>query len=260
MRYPLAATPAAVVSHGGTPGFGARLWRATPCRPRGCRSVTLGYDSPDGENGFPGLLHVTVTYALDARATLTVTYRATTTRATVLNLTNHSYFALSGDPARGVTDQRLQVAAARVAEQDARRVPTGVLRPVAGTPLDFTAGARLGDRIDAADPGIVAAKGLDHGFVLDRRPGAPAARLVDPGSGRTLEVRTSEPTIQVYTANSFDGSVVGAGGVPLHRAAGVALETQHLADSPNRPEFPSTVLRPGHRFVSTTSLRFGVTP
>ena len=259
-RYPLSPDPKAIVIHGGTPGFGERVWRGEPCRPRGCSAVTLRYVSPDGENGFPGRLSVAVTYTLTTDDAIRIDYRATTSRPTVVNFTNHSYFNLAGGGT--VLNQRVQILGDAYLPTDARRVPTGEIRSVAGTPFDLRSPTRLADRVDLPDPSIRQAKGLDQNWVLARgdRPALPVvARAVDPASGRTLEVRSSEPGLQLYTAGGFDGSLRDAAGRPIERTAGFAMETQHWPDSPNRPNFPSTVLRPGQTFRSTTIYRFGVT-
>lgn len=259
-RHDLSPDRTAVVSHGGKPGWAERVWQATPCAPRGCSAVTMRLVSPDGENGFPGRVAASVTYTLTPDNALRIDYRADTTAPTVINMTNHSYFNLGGGGT--VLDHRLQVAGDAVLAVDARRVPTGAERSVAGTPFDLRQPTRIGDRIDADDPMVRDAKGFDHNWVLARapRPSLPVvARLTDPASGRTMEVRTTEPGVQVYTANSWTGAFADAAGRPLLRAAGVALETQHWPDSPNQPGFPSTVLRPGKLFRSTTIFRFGVT-
>ncbi|PSJ40408.1 aldose epimerase family protein [Allosphingosinicella deserti] len=257
-RFPLSPDPDAIVSHGGVPNFAAKIWRVEACDTPGCSAVTLRYTSPDGENGFPGKLEVAVTYTLTADDTLRLDYVATTSRPTVLNLTHHAYFNLAGGSSGSADDQRLQIHAARIAELDAKRIPTGALLPVDGTPFDLRTPARIGDRIGSTHPLMLLARGFDHGFAIDGSGLRLAARAVDPASGRTLELSTTEPSLQVYTANSFDGTLVGAGGRTIRQGDGYALETQHFPDSPNRPEFPSTLLRPGETFRSTTSFRFGV--
>jgi len=254
-RYDLSPDRGAVVSHGGTPGWGQRVWRAEPCAARGCSAVMLRLTSPDGENGFPGRVEIAVTFELTARDELRLRYRATADRATVLNPTHHAYFNLGGDPAAGTGAQAIRVDADRFVPVDARRVPAGPIRPVAGTGMDLRTPAPLAQRLASRDPQLVVARGFDHSFVVrggGRRGLATAACAHDPASGRTLTVRTTEPGVQLYTANGFDGSLKGAGGVPLGRHAGFALETQHFPDSPNRPDFPSTVLRPGTVFRSET--------
>ena len=258
-RYALSDDPTAVVSHGGRNSFGARMWRAEPCGTPGCTSVKLRLVSPDGDNGFPGRLDVAVTYTLTSDNALRLDYEARTTRPTVLNLTHHAYFNLAGGRSGSADNQYLQVNAGRLTLLDARRVPTGAIAPVEGTPFDLRRPARIGDRIGSTHPQMLLARGFDHNFVLDPAPGLKAAACAfDPETGRTLTVRTTEPGLQLYTANAFDGTLVGAGGRTIRQGDGYALETQHFPDSPNRPEFPSTVLRPGETFRSTTVFRFGV--
>jgi len=242
--------------HGGGPAkFDTQDWTVLA---RGRQSVTFALDSPDGFQGFPGRLRVTVRYRLVGARALRIDYEARTTRPTVLNLTNHAYFNLAGEGSGSVRDQRLRLAATRYVATDARGIPTGALPPVAGTPLDLCAGPPLGRGIDSRSP-LVGAHGFNHGWVFDKPVGrlAPAAWLTDPASGRTLTVETTEPSIQVYTGGYLDGRDRGPSGRIMHPFDGVALETQHLADSPNRPEFPSTLLRPGQVFRSTTVWRFG---
>jgi aldose 1-epimerase len=255
-RVTLATDPKAIVSHGGTPGFGARVWAAEPCARPGCSAVTLRYVSPDGENGFPGTLSVTVTYTLQPDDTLRLDYAATTTRTTVINLTHHGYWNLAGAGSGSADSQYLRVPASATLDLDSRRVPTGTLRPVSGTPFDLRNPGRIGDRVGSADPQMRLARGIDHFFVLDR-PGqaALAACAWDPVSGRMLEVRTSAPGVQIYTANSFDGTLLGSGGRTIRQGDGYAIETQAPPDAPNRPEFTSTVLRRGETWQMTTRFR-----
>jgi aldose 1-epimerase len=258
-RYALSEDPAAVVSHGGRNSFGARVWRAERCRTEGCASVTLRYVSKDGDNGFPGRLDVAVTYSLTPDNALRLDYEARTSKPTVLNLTHHAYFNLAGGRSGSADSQYLQINANRFTLLDSRRVPTGAIVPVEGTPFDLRRPTRIGDNIGSTYPQMLLARGFDHNFVLDKpQPLSVAACALDPMSGRTLEVRTTEPGVQLYTANSFDGTLVGAGGRTIRQGDGYALETQHYPDSPNRPEFPSTMLRPGETFRSTTIFRFGV--
>ncbi|ESQ82598.1 hypothetical protein AEAC466_17170 [Asticcacaulis sp. AC466] len=250
-----------VVSHGGKPGFGARVWKADPCKQPMCRSVTLSYTSPDGENGFPGAMKVSVTYSLGNDDSVRIDYRATTTRATVINLTNHSYFNLAGRDAGRVDGQTLRVAADAYLPLTDKKVPTGEIRKVDGTPFDLRRPVAIGSRVTAEDPQIALMKGFDHNWVLSKPEGelAPVAWLSDPVSGRTLTVLTTEPGLQVYTANGFNGTLKSASGRMLAARDGIALETQHFPDSPNQPAFPTTVLRPGQVFTSTTIYRFGIT-
>lgn len=241
--------------HGGTVGFDKKLWTVggydlTPEK----ASVRFTYVSVDGEEGYPGTLKVTVTYTLNQANELRIHYSATTDRATPINLTNHSYFNLAG---RGtIDDQVLQVFAARYTPVDAGLIPTGALAPVAGTALDFTSPKRLGDRINATGLDV---PGYDHNFVLDDggKQVAPAARVTDPASGRTLEVLTDRPGIQLYTANHFpaDGYECNGGlRFPPHGA--FCLETQNFPDAINKPSFPKAVLRPGEMYDTTTVFRF----
>jgi aldose 1-epimerase len=242
--------------HGGAgEGFDARIWQVEPL---GADAARLRYTSPDGEQGFPGRLDVAVTYRIEDQS-LRIDYEARTDAPTVHNLTSHSYFNLAGVGAGPVTGHRLRVHAQRIAEADEAGIPTGAFLPVAGTPFDFLHAHPIGDRLDEAGP-VSGFRGYNHSFLIERdAPGALAlaARVAEPVSGRTLEVLTTEPTIHVYTANHFPGTDLGNAGVPLAAFHGLALETQHLPDSPNHPDFPSTELRPGETFRSTTIFRFG---
>jgi aldose 1-epimerase len=225
--------------------------------------VELAYTSPDGEMGFPGTLDVTVLYTLAPDNALRIDYLATTDAPTVLNLTNHSYFNLAGEAAGSIEGHILQLNAGRYVPTDATSIPTGELAPVAGTPFDFTSPHAVGERIGDDDEQLRFGAGYDHNYVLDRPPGTEggmvaAARVEEPGSGRVLEVATTEPGLQLYSGNQLDGSVTGTGGVAYGPRAGLALETQHFPDSPNQPGFPSTVLRPGEVHRSATVYRFGV--
>jgi aldose 1-epimerase len=244
--------------HGGGRGFGVRLWESRTATGDGEASVTLRRVSPDGEEGYPGTLTVEVTYTWTDGHELGIGYRAQTDRPTVVNLTNHAYFNLAGEGSGSVEDHVLTLRASRYLPTDDTQVPTGELAPVDGTPFDFRAGRRIGERLREAHPQLVAAQGYDHNLVLDDRDAsAPAALLHDPGSGRTLGLHTSEPGVQLYSANHLDGTLVGTSGRAYRQGDGVCLETQHFPDSPNRPGFPTTVLRPGETFASTTVLRFG---
>jgi len=253
----LAPTGNGVTLHGGPDGFAQRMWQAEEI-PGGVR---LHLHSPHGDQGFPGALDVSVSYTL-ADDTLAIDYRAVTTRPTVVNLTNHAYFNLAGEGSGDVLGHLLTLDADEYTPVDERQIPLGPYEPVAGTPFDFTTARPVGKGINDDHPLLRGPGGYDHNWVLRARPadGTPgrAAFLEDPGSGRTLEVLTTEPGLQVYTANSFHGTVTGARGVPYGPYAGIALESQHHPDSPHRPAYPSTVLRPGEEFRSTTVLRFGV--
>ncbi|MFD5189386.1 aldose epimerase family protein [Streptomyces sp. NPDC058357] len=218
--------------HGGARGFDKRVWRAREV----AGGVELSLVSEDGEEGFPGRLAVSAAYTLDEGGALRITYRATTDAPTVLNLTNHTYWNLAGDGSGSALGQVLRIAAGRITPADAESLPTGAFLPVEGTRFDFREPVPVG-------------AGYDHNFVLDGT--GPAAELYDAASGRVLTVTTTEPGLQLYTADHFDGR-------PFGPCAGIALETQHFPDSPNRPEFPSTVLRPGEESVSTTVYGFTV--
>ncbi|MGI4730824.1 MAG: aldose epimerase family protein [Janthinobacterium lividum] len=240
---------------GGRPGTDAQIWRvALPTRDHAILTLV----SPDGAQGFPGRLTITVSYRVTGGA-VRIDYAARTTRATVLNLTNHSYFNLAGAGSGSVTGQRLRIAAGRWIETDHAGIPTGRLLPVAGTPLDFRDEHAIGERIDTPAPMMAAHGGYNHGWLLDGRGLRAVVRLSDPVSGRTLTVSTTEPSVQAYTGDYFDGHDVGPSGKPVQPRDGIALETQHIADSPHQPAFPTTLLRPGRVFRSTTVWQFGTT-
>ena len=250
--YRLATNDGPNSLHGGAHGFDKRTWTVAAAGPR---RIDLLLDSPDGEEGYPGALRVRVAYALEGDATLRIDYAAETDAPTVLNLTNHSYWNLAGEGSGTALDHELEIAADHFTPVDATLIPTGELRAVEGTPFDFRAPLPIGARIRDDDPQLRLGQGYDHNWVLRGGPGA-AARLRDPGSGRVLEVLTDQPGLQFYSGNLLDGTLVGPGGRAYRSGDGVALETQHFPDSPNRPAFPSTVLRPGGTFRSTTRLRF----
>jgi len=258
VEYVLPANHGAACLHGGPEGFSAQLWKAREV-PGG---VELSRTSPDGEMGFPGTLEVTVTYLLDESG-LEVRYAATTDRPTVVNLTQHAYWNLAAGGT--IEDHELRLAAGSFVAVDAELIPADVT-PVDGTPLDFRSLRRIGDRLRAPVDQLRYARGYDHAWVLDDAgEAAPdglrtAAELRDLRSGRVLEVLTDQPAIQFYSGNFLDGSVAGRGGAALRQGDGLCLETQHLPDSPNRPEFPSTVLRPGEEYATRTVFRLGTRP
>jgi len=261
-EYSLALTNPPNALHGGVVGFDKVAWTVEQASNGPEALLRLSYVSADGEEGFPGRLTTAVTYRVGADNALTIDYRATTDAPTVLNLTNHSYFNLSGEGSGDILDHRAQLDADGFTPVDETLIPTGEIRAVAGTPFDFRAPRRIGDQIrDARDQQILYARGYDHNFVLRaRQPGIAtrAARVVDPASGRVLEVLTDQPGVQFYTANFLVGNRVGKSGRFYRQGDAFCLETQHFPDSPNHPEFPSTVLRPGEEFASTTSFRFSV--
>lgn len=258
--FELSTNAGLVTLHGGVRGFDKHLWDAQPRQTDDAAGVRLTRVSPHGEEGFPGNLSVAITYLLDDANRLTVDYHAETDRPTILNLTNHSYWNLAGEGSGSADDHVLQVNASRYTPLDVRQIPTGELAPVAGTPFDFTAPAPFGARSRANDPQVLLGLGIDHNFVLDRPADdasvLTAAILRDPGSGRVLTASTSEPGIQVYGGNYLNGSIVGASGRAYRQGDGIALETQHFPNSPHEPSFPSTVLRPGEIYKSTTIFAF----
>jgi aldose 1-epimerase len=258
-EYRLQPNDGANALHGGAAqGLESKLWKLRTFRAGKDVGAVFSYTSPEGEQGFPGALTVNVTYKLEPGNALRIDYEARTTKPTVLNLTNHSYFNLAGAGSGNVADQQLRILADRWVE-DRGGIPTGAFPSVDGTPLDFRRPTAIGLRADQRRPPMSERGGYNHAWLLDRKePGAlgVAAILKDPGSGRMLTLSTTEPSLQVYTGDYFSGEDVGAQGAVYHRRDGVALETQHLSDSPNRPEFPTTLLRPGQVFRSSTVWRF----
>jgi aldose 1-epimerase len=242
--------------HGGPKGFDQYVWQSHEV-PDGVEFTLV---SPDGDMGFPGTLTAKVRYTLKGN-TLRIDYSATTDKATVLNLTNHSYFNLHGDDQGNILDQKIEINADRYTPTDSGLIPTGELAPVAGTPVDFRKPEVIGARIDADNEQLKRAGGYDFNFVLNGKPGTLhlAAVVTDPASGRKLTVETTEPGIQFYSGNFLDGSFVGRHGTAYTKHAGFCLETQHYPDSPNHPDFPSTELKPGEAKHSTTTFTFGVT-
>jgi len=256
--HKLATNDKGVISHGGTGGFGAQLWQATPISMPGRAAVRLHLVSAAGENGFPGTLTTDVTFSVSRDRTLRLDYRATTDAPTVVNFTHHAYFNLEGAGSGSADRQWIRILADRYTVLDPNRLPTGEIRPVAGTPFDLSHWTQIGERVRSSDPQMVAAHGFDHNFVLRGGSGPLplAACASDPLSGRAMLVRTDQPGVQLYTANSLDGSLKGESGRMLRQGDGFALETQHFADSPRHPNFPSTVLRPGEVFATSTSFSF----
>ena len=243
--------------HGGVKGFDKVLWHGEPVRKAGARGVAFTYTSKDGEEGYPGTLHVTVTYWLTDANELVWAAEATTDKATVINLAHHTYWNLTGDPTKAITDHELMLAADSYLPTDKGLIPTGVLAPVAGTPMDFRTSTPVGARINADFEALKLGGGYDHCWVL--RPGQGvrlAAVLKDPASGRIMEVLTDQPGIQFYSGNFLNGSAVGKGGVKYQLRTGLCLETEDFPDAPNRADFPSAVLRPGQTYHHTMICRF----
>ncbi len=245
--------------HGGAQGFDKRVWDAALVRTPGGEGVAFSRISPAGEEGYPGTLRVRVQYVLSGGNELQVDYDAETDAPTVANLTQHSYFNLACERADDVLGHVLMLHADAYTPVDADQIPTGAIDAVDGTPFDFRAPAPIGRRIDEPDPQLRHGGGYDHNWVLRRSEAglAPAASVVEPLSGRTLEVYTTEPGIQFYAGNRLDGSIRGKGGRRYGVRAGLCLATQGFPDGPNQPAFPSPVLRPGQRLRSRTIFRFG---
>jgi aldose 1-epimerase len=245
--------------HGGKVGFDKKLWKAIPINGNE-PALKLQYTSPDGEEGYPGTLAVEVVYTLQKDNARRIDYKPTTDKVTVVNLTNHAYFNLSGMK-RDVLNHELMIKGDKYLPTDPKQIPTGELRPVAGTAFDFTKPTAVGARInDTTDTQIRYGNGFDHCWVFSdaSKELKLGATVYEPGSGRFLEMYTTEPGVQIYTANHLNGTLKGKEGVPYTRRFGLCLETQHFPDSPNHPNFPTTTLRPGETYQSTTVYKFSV--
>lgn len=244
--------------HGGPNGFYKQIWKASDASNKEGIAVRMTYLSKDGEENYPGNLDVTVTYTLTEQNELKIDYLATTDKETVVNLTNHSYFNLAGAGSGDVLGHQLKINAKNTTEIDKTLIPTGKLSPVAGTPFDFGKLTAIGARINDTNEQLQIGKGYDHNFVLDTggKLDAQAVEVYEPTTGRVMEVFTDQPGVQLYTANHLDGSIIGKGGKAYKQRGAFCLETQHHPDSPNKPNFPSTALKPGEKYQTTTIYKF----
>lgn len=261
-HYDLAEDRNGVTLHGGPPGYSTRILAVqNTFQHASDAGVTFRLVSPDGDQGFPGTVTIDVTYTLTDNNDFRIDYHATTDKDTVINLTNHTYYNLAGNGSGNVENQILTLMSDQITPTDQYQVPLGTVENVAGTPFDFRTPTRIGKNLRSSDPQMLIGRGYDHNFILRKsKPGALelAARVTDPVSGRTLELSTTQPAVQVYTANNLNGAAVSGAGTTLRATDGIALETQHYPDSPNKPNFPTTELKPGETYTQTTLMHFTV--
>jgi aldose 1-epimerase len=254
--YSLYANDHGNTLHGGLKGFDKKVWDAT----QQGDTLTLTYTSPDGEEGYPGTLKVTVQYILTNNNELIMKYEATTDKRTIVNLTNHAYYNLHGEGNGDILDHYLEIFASQTTPVDSLLIPTGALADVTNTPFDFRKPHKIGERINDDNDQLKKGKGYDHNWVLDKKENelSLAVRLTDSISGRILELYTTEPGIQVYSGNFMNGKVVGKSGKPYNYRGAIAMEPQHFPDSPNKPNFPSVVLEPGKTYTQTSIVKIGI--
>lgn len=259
-EYTLAVNNGENHLHGGIKGFDKVVWAAKPSTDAAGANLELTYLSKDGEEGYPGNLSITVVYSLTEKNQLKVVYSATTDKATLVNLTHHSYFNLAGAGTGSILDHQVRLFASNFTPTDAGSIPTGEIRPVEGTPFDFLKATAIGARIGQADQQLKFGSGYDHNWVLDRKGELPglAATVYEQTTGRYMEVFTTEPGMQFYTGNFLDGAIKGKNGQDYPKNSGFCLEAQHYPDSPNQPKFPSTELKPGQKYTQTTIYKFSV--
>jgi aldose 1-epimerase len=259
-EYALATNDGPNHLHGGVKGFDKVVWQAESFEGKDGVGVVFTYTSPDGEEGYPGNLVAKVTYTLTDQNELIFDYQATTDKATPLNLTQHTYFNLAGDGKRDILGHELTLSSDHFTPIDKTLIPTGEIRSVQGTPFDFTKPTAVGARINEPDEQLMFGRGYDHNFVLIRKGEglSLAARVYDPTTGRVMEAYTTEPGVQFYSGNFLDGTITGKQGHVYKQRYGFCLETQHFPDSPNKPSFPSTILRPGQTYHSRTVYKFSV--